>query len=308
MGQWSDTASTRLGYASAFIAALLFGSISTVAKPALSNVDPILLSAVIYLLAFMLLTPVARVNTNGKAVKFVSISRKTWLLIASSAMSGSIIAPCLYFIGLVNAKASDAAILSNAEVAFTVLIAIIVFKERFKLFGYLAIALVIIGALIVTTNLDVTSISTPDIEGKGIFMILVAMAFWALDNNLSKIASRRIEVARLVQLRSLIGGMVLLVFTLINGISFSGITAVNLPSILLLGFGGVGASMYFFLHSLKRIGTTRTMMIYSTSAIFGLVLAFIFLNESISIYQVVASSLMIVGIYVIETSEARNGR
>ena len=301
-------ASRRVGYACAFLAAALFGSISTVAKPALSNVNPLLLSAMIYLLAFLLLTPVARVNNaRSSALDSFFKARKNWLLIVAIAVSGAIIAPSLYFIGLVNAKASDTAVLSNAEVVFTVLIAIALFKERFKPVGYVAIAIVLAGAIIVTTNLDFASLSISDLRSKGTYLILAAMAFWAIDNNLSKLASRRIEVARLVQLKSVTGGSVLMVFVIIWAIPFSTITLANLPSILLLGLGGVGASLFFFLHSMKRIGTTRTMLIYSTASIFGLIFATIFLKEDIGVYQVVATAMMLIGIYLIETSEAAKG-
>jgi drug/metabolite transporter (DMT)-like permease len=297
--------SRSIGYLCAFLAAALFGSISTVAKPALSNVNPILLSALIYLLAFLLLTPVAKVNDSRRNnIESQQRARKNWVLIIAIAVSGAIIAPSLYFIGLVNAKASDTAVLSNAEVVFTVLIAIAIFKERFKPIGYFAIALVLAGVFIVTTNLDFASLSISDLRNKGTLLIIASMVFWAIDNNLSKLASRRIEVARLVQLKSVIGGSVLMIFVIISAIPFSTITLTNLPNILLLGLGGVGASLFFFLHSMKRIGTTRTMLIYSTSSIFGLILATVFLKESIGVYQIAAAAMMLIGIYLIETSEA----
>ena len=111
------------------------------------------------------------------------------------------------------------------------------------------------------------------------------MVFWGLDNNISKIASQRIDVARLIQLKSAIGGSCLLVIAFLLGVPVN-ITLAEIPNIILLGVVGFGISLFFFLNSLKRIGTVRTILIYSTSAIFGLILAFIFLHESIGVYQV----------------------
>jgi drug/metabolite transporter (DMT)-like permease len=45
------------------------------------------------------------------------------------------------------------------------------------------------------------------------------------------------------------------------------------------------------------------MVIYSTSAIFGLFLAAIFLHESIGVYQVVAITMMLAGIFLIERKD-----
>ncbi len=300
--------SVKIGYISALLAAVLFGSISTVAKPTLSNVNPFLLSSLVYLLAFLLLTPIARINNTSSGSTgvivvrnpFFRIDRRSWLLIAAIAVSGAIIAPSMYFIGLINASASDTAVLSNAEIVFTVLIAIAFFKERFKPICYLAIIAVLAGTVIITTNLDFSSLFISNLRSKGTFLVITAMAFWAVENNLSKLATRYVEVARLVQLKSIIGGSVLMIFVIISSaVPFSTITLANLPNILILGVGGVGASLFFFLHSMKRIGTTRTMLIYSTSSIFGLIFSSIFLNESIGIYQVVAAAMMLTGIYLI---------
>jgi drug/metabolite transporter (DMT)-like permease len=294
---------TSIGYLFAIMAAALFGSISTVAKPALSSVNPLLLSALVYLLASLLLTPVAHLNRNSHDTKSISsLKKKDWLLILGIALSGAIVAPSLYFVGLVSAKASDTSVLSNAEVVFTVLLAVVFFRERFKPVGYFAIALVIAGAAIVTTNLDFSSLSASKFWDSGTLLILAATAFWAIDNNLSKLASREIEIARLVQLKSAIGGFVLMGFVFLSAIPLSTVNFTNLPNILLLGMGGIGASLFFFLHALKRIGTVKTMLIFSTSSVFGLFLAATFLQEAIGAYQIVAAGIMLLGIYLIETT------
>ena len=56
--------------------------------------------------------------------------------------------------GLEKTTASDTVILSNGETIFTVLLAIMLFKEKLKPLGYLAVVLVLTGVIIVTTNLE----------------------------------------------------------------------------------------------------------------------------------------------------------
>ena len=51
--------SERLGYLFAILAAIMFGSVSTLAKPLVSTVNPLLLSSMIYLIAAVTLTPLA---------------------------------------------------------------------------------------------------------------------------------------------------------------------------------------------------------------------------------------------------------
>jgi drug/metabolite transporter (DMT)-like permease len=51
--------STAIGYISALVAAILFGSVSTMGKAALATLDPLLLSSLVYLISAATLTPLA---------------------------------------------------------------------------------------------------------------------------------------------------------------------------------------------------------------------------------------------------------
>ena len=60
----------------------------------------------------------------------------------------------------------------------------------------------------------------------------------------------------------------------------------DVPNIIFLCITGSGALFYFFLHSFKRIDTVRTVLIFSTSSVFGLGFASLFLYEKIGIYLI----------------------
>ena len=94
--------SERLGYIFAILAAIMFGSVSTLAKPLVSTVNPLLLSSMIYLIAAATLTPLAHKQS------FPS-TKKNYLLILAISLCGATIAPSLFFDGLTHASASDAA-------------------------------------------------------------------------------------------------------------------------------------------------------------------------------------------------------
>lgn len=129
------------------------------------------------------------------------------------------------------------------------------------------------------------------------------MALWALDNNLSRIISTKMDTARLVQLKSAIGGSILLGTVLILHVPLV-INTSQIPYVILLSAVGFGGSLYFFLQSLKRIGTIRTIMIFSMASVFGLVFAAVFLHEQISPYQIIAIAIMLTGIYAINRKES----
>jgi drug/metabolite transporter (DMT)-like permease len=286
-----DRRSTRIGYASAILCAALVGTISTASKPVLVNLNPLLYASLVYLLASLSSLPFVYRTGNFK------VQKKEWPLILAITLSGSIIAPILFFTGLKQTTASDTAILSNAETIFTVLFALIFFKEKLKPIGFVAVILILIGIVIVTTNLQFTSFLS-DLKKEGNLLIIFSMVFWALDNNISKIVAHRIDIAKLVLLKGVIGGSIILIFALLAGVSMN-ISSIQMPNLLLVGIVGFGFSLYLFLHSLKRIGTVRTMLIYSTGTIFGLTFASIFLHELIGWYQIAAVPLILFGIYLI---------
>jgi len=279
-----------LGYVSAILAALLFGTVSTVAKPALIELHPILLASFVYFLASLVATPLI-------SKKRIQISLKDKGLLIVIAITGAVIGPVLFFTGLEESTASDSSVLLNGEIIFSVFLAILLFREKLSTVNYLAVVLVIAGVIIVTTDMEFSS-SIFDIQNKGNLFIIAATLFWALDNNLSKILSTRLDVARIVQLKSLIGGSILLLLVFILQIPIN-VELEQIPNILLLGIAGFGASIFLFLHGLKRIGTIKTIIIFSTSSIFGLIFASLFLQEEISHYQIIAIAIILSGIYLL---------
>jgi len=288
--------SLMIGYTSAIIGALLFGTVSTVAKPIVSSVNPLLLSCLVYLISGLAITPVV------KRVKY-SVRRKDYLLLLITSISGAAIAPAMFFFGLKLTTAIDSSLLSNGEIIFSILLALTLFGEKLNRIGYIAMALVLIGVIVVTTNLQFDNSLLK--VNPGNLLIIGATLFWGLDNNIIRILSHRIDIPKIIQLKSFIGGIILLALTVSLGIPLS-INLMEIPSILLLGIVGFAASLYFFLQGLRKIGTTNTLLILSLSSVFGIVLAAIFLHERITIVQIIAVGIMLSGLYLINQYNRRN--
>ena len=183
---------TLSGYLFAFISAALFGSISTVAKPALSAaLHPLLLSSMVYLFAALVMTPIAHKKSNnnssdGNTTLFLKI--KNYLYIFVIAILGAVIAPTLYFIGLEQTTAANAAILSNAEIVITVVIAVLFFKEQIKPAGYLGVILVLFAVIIITTNQNLQDLGTLTKVNYGDLLVVASALFWGIDNNVIKLS------------------------------------------------------------------------------------------------------------------------
>ncbi|HJS83377.1 MAG TPA: DMT family transporter, partial [Nitrososphaera sp.] len=139
-----------IGYLSVLFAAVMFGSVFTVAKVPLSTVDPLVLSAIVYTISGLALIPFAKAS-------FRMDIKRDYAWLAAVTLLGAVAAPALLLYGLQQTDASDASILTNGEVIFTIILSAAFFGERPKgRVGMFAIALVIAGLFIATTDLKLS--------------------------------------------------------------------------------------------------------------------------------------------------------
>ncbi|MBV9667567.1 MAG: DMT family transporter [Nitrososphaeraceae archaeon] len=314
----NNTKSIATGFIAALIAAALFGSVSTIAKPVLYKINPFLLSSLVYLISsipFSLMV-LLRNNTPSSSSSLLPLQTEsssskrscyTYIILITTSIIGAAIAPAMFFFGLRQTTASDTSLLANGETIFSIILAILFFKEKLTPLGYLAALIVLGGLVVVTTNLQVHSSLLK--MNFGNVLVLGATALWGLDNNICRIIiTDRMDIARLVQLKSLIGGAVLFTFAAfvfhIPLLSI-GVIGAGLPQIVLLGVVGFGTSLYLFLISMQRIGIIKSTLVLTFSSVFGLAFASLLLGEVISTYQIIAIVVMIIGIYLINMEKKK---
>jgi drug/metabolite transporter (DMT)-like permease len=314
----------HIGYVSAIIAAILFGSVSTITKPVLEDLNAFSVSSLTYIIAGLTIVPFLKfssinLNSNSSSNNNNTLNstdntlnnerkwtnnnnnKKNYSLLLLTSLCGAVIAPSLFFYGLSNTSASDSSILINGEVLFSIILAIIFFNEKLIKREIVTILLVLVGIVILTTNMHFSNFFLE--LNIGNILIVGSTLFWALDNNISKIISKTIHIPKIIVLKTLIGGSILFIlFIIIFGIDElnNTITIFHIPYLIFAGSMGFGASLFFFLHSLKRIGTIKTILLFSTSAIFGMIFATIFLNENITIYQIISVAFILCGCYLVK--------
>lgn len=283
------------GYLSVLVASALFGSVFTVAKVPLQTVDPLALAAIIYIISGLSLIPFARFS-------FLLKSRRELKYMVAVTGFGALAAPMLLLYGLEQTSASDASILTNGEVLFTIILSSLFFGEKPKgRVGLAAVGIVIVGLFMATTNMRVSETILQFNAGN--IMILASMLMWAIDNNFSRRLTTFSDIspAKIAMLKSLFGGLIMLGVTVAVGKwgALAGLEANMWLIIIGLAVSGFGAALLFFLQGIKHIGTIKTMSVFSTTPIFGIAIAAMVLGESISIFQGVATGMIIAGILLL---------
>jgi len=203
------------------------------------------------------------------------------------------------FFGLTHTTASNASILSNTEFIFVILIAILIFHERLHKKEYLPLSMILAGAMIIPLGLDLQENNfTLDKIVFGDFLILLAAAFYAVDISIARFVSRRASATRISQLSAFAGIPFALVLVTIFQVPFD-IQVAHIPSILFMGIFVTGLGYYFFVLALRFLGAIRTILIYSTTTVFGVMFAGIFLGEQITPFDVGALGIVVFGVYLL---------
>ena len=295
------------GYLSALTVALLFGIWFSLDKTLLGYLHPFALAALTYLIAsvflfFVNFSPLKNrildvINRDDQLENFMS--RKDYGLIFITAVFGSLTAPALYLSGLSRITAVNAALLTNVEILFIIVIGIFFLKEEVHKKDILGFAFLLLGAIFLSTN-NLQNI-TFNQSLFGSLLVVSASFFWSLDTSLSKFLSRKQNIIFVTALKSGIGGSILLVLSLILGLNFT-LPLFRLPLLLFIGIVAVSFSLVLIYYSLRNIGSTRTGSIFALSSLFGAVTAFIVLNEPLTPLQLSFGVLMLVGVFVLYKS------
>ncbi|MFI5422092.1 MAG: DMT family transporter, partial [Nitrososphaerales archaeon] len=179
-----------LGYGSIIMTSFLLGLFPSLSKPVMTTVNPLFFTANVSLAPIVVFTPLLLRNRRKKIDASKPMTRRIFGIIAISSVVGGILGPIAYFSGLLTAPASDASLLSNGEMVFTIVLATFFFKEKMNRTGITAVLLVSIGVILIATNLSFSG-SVLNFTEPGHLLILLSGLFWGLDNNIITYASER---------------------------------------------------------------------------------------------------------------------
>lgn len=294
------TSPATLGYLVVIIAASLEAFRQVLSKALLvpnnldiSDLNPITIAFFIFIINGLFFTPLTK--NSGKIRKIGKKSLFVLILVGIANASALI----TYLFGLHDSTALNASVLNNGEIMFSIILAIIIFKEKLQKMERLPFLLMVIGMVILPIGYDFYQnglILTKLVFGD--ILLIVAGIFWALDINMTKFITNKIDAKRITQLVSFISGAFAFCLILAFQIPFK-FDLSHLPNIAIIGIISIGLTTMLFITGLKLIGAIRTILIYSINSAFGVVFSTIFLHDSITITSVLSVSLAFIGLYLL---------
>lgn len=289
------------------LSAAFTGLTNTFAKPLIDmegfqpmEISPIALVAMIYLINAFFFTPFARKSTPLK-----TIGRRNMFFLSLIGVS-EVAGLMTYFFGLKESTAINSAIMSEGEMIFSLLIAITILRERLQRKELSPFAMIIVGMVVIPVGIDLhqNGFMFSDLVF-GDMLILLSGLFYALDINLCKYVSKRLDAKRITQITSFVSGGFALGLMLAFNIPFN-VDWSQVPSIVVLSIIGTGLAAFFFIIALRLIGAVRSLLLYSSSSAFGVIFSSAFLEETITMANVVSIVLVMGGIYFLRNRLAED--
>ena len=275
------------GFWLAILSALFFSLNVPVSKLLLQTISPYWLASLLYFGAgFGML--LFRFNGKRDGSSKVKIHHQIQWFVLMIFLD--ILAPILFLVGVKITDGVLVGLLSNIELIFTLVIALVIFKEKLNPTLWVAFSIIFIGVLM-------SNVSEGDFQFQvGQLWIVFAMGLWGLENNVSRKLSlgNPLNVVMIKGLATGLGTMFISLF-LLEAIP----STFEILISLLAGFVIYGGSLIFYVYSQRTLGAARVQMIQSFAPLTGGILAYLFFNEFGVIYTWIGYLLVVIALTII---------
>ena len=278
----------NIGVLYALLSAVLFGISTPLAKLLVGQIAPLMLAGLLYLgsgIGLLLWFLLRRRDAPSSSAR---LTRPDMPWLAAAVLAGGVAGPALLMLGLSVTAASTAALLLNLEGVLTALLAWFVFKENFDRRIFLGMCCIVVAGALLSWQ--------PSASGGtawGTLAIIAACLAWAIDNNFTRKISAS-DAVQIAGIKGLVAGSINLVIAFAIGAKLP--VANNIIAAGLVGFGGYGLSLVFFVLALRNLGTARTGAYFSVAPFVGAVIAVLFLGDAPTLLFWIAAALMALGI------------
>ncbi len=275
----------RVGVVRCLLAAVLFGASAPLASELTGSLPAFTLAGLLYVGAAFAAAPVTlRRPPTARAL------RAEWRPAAAAVVMGGAVGPVLLVAGLARTDPATASILLNAELAATVVLAAIVFREHLGARMWVAAGLITLAGAMLTwqpgASLDV-----------GAVLVIAACVAWGFDNGVTA-SIEQLAPEHVVMLKGVIAGGANLAIGLIVAGWGTTTTLSDVVAALAIGAAGYGLSITLWVKGARDLGAARGQVIFATAPFIGAVIAWTLLGDDATTIQVVAAMSAGLGVAV----------
>ena len=207
---------------------------------------------------------------------------------------GTTITYSLFFLGAQMTSVINAAILMQSEPIYSLFLGYFLLKEKITGKQILATFLIVLGVVFVIYN-GTISLNLGDV------LILLTPLFYQISHVIAKRIMKQAGAFAIQAGRHLSAGLTMLFLSSILGMNQFHLLTVpeNLAVVLLFGIVVAGIGTLAWYEAIKRINLSKATALIAPYSVLSIVFAWLFMNESPSVYQIAGLVLVLAGIFTL---------
>lgn len=270
---------------SGLLAAFFFGISTPLSKALINDLNPFLLAGLLYLGAGIGLS-VYTLLRGGRLMPPPATLKYKYIV--GMIVFGGLLGPVLLLAAVRIAPAASVSIWLNMELVATAFLGHFLFKDHLDKRGWLSVVLSLCAGLLLSYSGGAAGFTAG-------LLVALACFSWGFDNHFTALIDDLSPVQS-----TIIKGLAAGTTNLLIGLALAG-SAPALPAAgkaLLVGFLCYGLSITFYISAAQKLGAVRSQLIFSIAPVFGVLLAVLALDESLSAAQVISGALLFASVWL----------
>lgn len=296
---------------SLLLVALIWGINLAVMKMAIINIDPFVFNSVRLTLSACVLGFCVWLENKKRRQPALSKTTpsglKKWLTIVAFAIFTGAVYQIIFIIGMHRTTAGNTALIMSSMPMWTAILAFIVLREKIGV-AWLGLMITFLGTLVVTLQKEAISLEAGNLEGN--LLILLSALAWATGAVISRPMLNYVSPIRLAFYST--AGTLPLHYLMPVFFGTQDFDLVWEPEIMACiiysGVFSTGLAYAMWNYGVQQLGASHASVYQNLVPLIALVSAWFFLNETITLIQLVGGFMIIFGLFLTRRMRKRQAR
>lgn len=276
---------------------VLFWSVNfIIGRFIIDDITPLELAFFRWFFVFLMIAPILIIRHKN----ILHSLKQNFKILTILAILGITAFNTLLYFGLTATTSTNALIINSTVPILVLLMSYFILKQRINLYQTTGIILSTFGVVFLILKADISNIFTLEFN-QGDILIIISSITWALYSVLIKFKPKDLNDFEYFATIVTIGFILLLPLYLYQGYSIQKELEVLKNNYLIFLYVSTFASItsyYLWHYGIDKIGVSKTAQFTHLMPIFGIILASIFLKETLETYHLLGAILIAFGIYL----------
>ncbi|AXX92494.1 EamA family transporter [Malaciobacter molluscorum LMG 25693] len=262
------------------------------------EISPIELAFFRWIFALIFIFPFSLKYMNLK--KCIKITKDHFFILSILAILGITLFNTIVYIALQTTQATNALLINSTTPLIVLFLSFLILGNKIKKIQILGFLLSTFGVVFIILEADFTQLSNYTFK-HGDIWIIVSATVWALYSIFLRFKPKELNHVELFTTIVILGIIYLIPIYLYQGYSIKEEFKVfynNWQIIFYVSFFASVLSFYFWNYGVSQIGPEKCSQFAHLMPLFGAILAYFFLNETIELYHLIGACFIGVGIYL----------